>query len=391
MKRFHLAILNPMAAVLFAASASSAPPPAFQLVGINDRDQSQGVDELVNFDPATGVGTVVGSLGDAFVNCEALSAFNGFNISTSAGFRTLFTVDEHRLVVIDQFTGQGFFLQELGFPDVDGIAFLGVDLYGVTYGSSQIIRVVDAANAPIPVVQVAASDVLVSHHMNDIAFLPNALPGAHAFIITDDTPTKIYEVDPNTGNKFHKWVISGPTSMEALVPMFLGPVQTAGANYVFLSAADRGNGKDLVRIDLPVDSEVGTATFLGAPSGFRDIEGLTWVPNFVYEQLIAALNGGPTDATPAARFALHQNAPNPFNPSTQIQFELSERQDVELSVYDAAGRVVATLARGAFPAGPHVITWDGRTSARLPAAAGVYRYVLRGMDWRTSRSMVLVK
>src|SRR5262245_31385022 len=379
MRRSLLAMFSVMAVAFCARSASSETPPPglFELVAINDVDQSEGVDQLVRFDPVTGVGTVVGSLGNMFVNCEALAAFTRSPVvGVDGGAEALFTVDEHTLLGVNQFTGLATPIIELGFPDVDGLSFIGNVLYGVTYGSNQILRVVGLPFGPI--VQPAADDVLAGHRLNDISFLSNAFPGAHAFIITDDTPTKIYEVNPDTGEKFHKWVISGPTSMEALVPFQIALPKALGETTVFLSAADRGNTKDLVRIELPGDSVFGTATFLGPlSSGFRDVEGLAWLPRTVFDALVLALNG-PTDATPPMRrFALQQNAPNPFNPTTQIRFDLSDGQDIELSVYDVTGRKVVTLARGAFPAGPHVIAWNGRTESSLPVATGVYRNTLR--------------
>jgi hypothetical protein len=91
------------------------------------------------------------------------------------------------------------------------------------------------------------------------------------------------------------------------------------------------------------------------------------------------------------RFELHQNEPNPFNPSTRIDFVLSERDAVDLSIYDVAGRRIVTLFRGPLDVGPHQVTWDGKAANGVPVAAGTYRYVLRTSTGRQSRSMVLIK
>jgi hypothetical protein len=88
---------------------------------------------------------------------------------------------------------------------------------------------------------------------------------------------------------------------------------------------------------------------------------------------------------------LHQNVPNPFNPVTKIAFELPKRGDVEVVVYNVAGREVVTLQKGELPAGPHTLTWDGRTSSGDMAASGAYWYLLRTPDGQTSRSMILLK
>jgi hypothetical protein len=92
--------------------------------------------------------------------------------------------------------------------------------------------------------------------------------------------------------------------------------------------------------------------------------------------------GGPT---------LHQNMPNPFNPMTKIAFELPKRGDVEIVIYNVAGREVVTLHKGVLPAGPHALTWDGRTSDGSMAASGTYWYLLRTPEGDSSRSMVLLK
>jgi hypothetical protein len=100
----------------------------------------------------------------------------------------------------------------------------------------------------------------------------------------------------------------------------------------------------------------------------------------------------PSDVGPSPAFArLGQNYPNPFNPKTRIDFELERSGHVDVSVFDLAGRRVATLQRGELPAGAHHVTWDGLSDSGTPAAAGQYRYVLATPTGRVARSMVLVK
>lgn len=101
------------------------------------------------------------------------------------------------------------------------------------------------------------------------------------------------------------------------------------------------------------------------------------------------LSGVPVAAMPGAE--LRQNFPNPFNPSTRIEFALERAGNVDLSVFDLAGRRVATLQQGALAAGDHHVVWDGRSDDGASLPAGQYRYVLATADGRVSRSMVLVK
>jgi len=100
-----------------------------------------------------------------------------------------------------------------------------------------------------------------------------------------------------------------------------------------------------------------------------------------------------TDVPTTAAFgaALGQNYPNPFNPATRIDFKMERAGSADIAVFDVAGRRIATLRSGVVEAGDHHVTWDGRTDAGAPAAAGQYRYVLTTAEGRISRSMVLVK
>lgn len=63
---------------------------------------------------------------------------------------------------------------------------------------------------------------------------------------------------------------------------------------------------------------------------------------------------------------------NPFSEATTLHFALASADDVQLAVYDSAGRLVRELHRGTFAAGEHVMQWDGRSDAGTPLPAGVY-------------------
>jgi subtilisin-like proprotein convertase family protein len=103
----------------------------------------------------------------------------------------------------------------------------------------------------------------------------------------------------------------------------------------------------------------------------------------------------PTDALvtspTASTFLLAQNRPNPFSPSTVIEFRLPSPEVVTLEVFDVSGRRITTLVDGVMPAGPHAITWDGTDSDRGAVAAGTYFYRLRSGDETRIRRMILVR
>lgn len=66
--------------------------------------------------------------------------------------------------------------------------------------------------------------------------------------------------------------------------------------------------------------------------------------------------------------------PNPFHGSTRLAFTIADAAgaDVEMGVFDVAGRRVASLARGRLGAGAHVVQWDGRGLDGARARAGIY-------------------
>jgi len=83
--------------------------------------------------------------------------------------------------------------------------------------------------------------------------------------------------------------------------------------------------------------------------------------------------------------------PNPFNPSTTLAFSLSSDGRTALRVYDAAGRLVATLVDSEFEAGPHEVVWDGKSDSGESAASGVYFVKLEAAGVEDRGKLVLLK
>ena len=64
---------------------------------------------------------------------------------------------------------------------------------------------------------------------------------------------------------------------------------------------------------------------------------------------------------PARPATLGQNKPNPFNPTTEIRYNLSSPGKADLRIYDTHGRQVRSLVEQVEQAGEHVVVWDGET------------------------------
>ena len=105
---------------------------------------------------------------------------------------------------------------------------------------------------------------------------------------------------------------------------------------------------------------------------------------------VILLEAGPVHV-PGARFVLHQNHPNPFNPSTTIEYVLPSPCRVRLSVYDPAGRMVARLVDAEQPAGPYAVVWNGLDAAGRQLPSGIYFYSLRAGKMSTTRKMILLR
>ncbi len=85
-------------------------------------------------------------------------------------------------------------------------------------------------------------------------------------------------------------------------------------------------------------------------------------------------------------YKLLQNYPNPFNPSTTISFELPQKSEVNLTIYNTLGQVVATLINEVKQAGQHQIVFD---ASHLPN--GVYIYRIKAGSYSAAKKMILLK
>jgi hypothetical protein len=88
----------------------------------------------------------------------------------------------------------------------------------------------------------------------------------------------------------------------------------------------------------------------------------------------------------ASSFELKRNYPNPFNPSTTIEYSLGLAGPTKLMIYDVLGRELVTLVDEYRPAGVHKVMWN---ASGLPS--GVYFYRLESSDFNRTQKMILMK
>ena len=90
-------------------------------------------------------------------------------------------------------------------------------------------------------------------------------------------------------------------------------------------------------------------------------------------------------------FSLADNYPNPFNPSTTIEYSVAEPSFVNLAIFDASGRLVKTLVSESKVADNYSISWDGTNDGGVSVSAGMYLYKIDAGSFVETKKMLLVK
>jgi hypothetical protein len=90
-------------------------------------------------------------------------------------------------------------------------------------------------------------------------------------------------------------------------------------------------------------------------------------------------------------FALHNNYPNPFNPVTNITYDIPEVAQVTLDIYNVSGQKVRTLAQGQHEPGRYRIQWNATNDYGNPLSSGMYIYRIHAGDFVSVKKLILMK
>ena len=90
-------------------------------------------------------------------------------------------------------------------------------------------------------------------------------------------------------------------------------------------------------------------------------------------------------------YQLFQNFPNPFNPTTIIDYELPRTELVSLKIFDIMGREVSFLINEIQKPGRKSIIWDATNDLGQSVSAGMYFYTIQIGNFRQTKKMVLLK
>lgn len=123
----------------------------------------------------------------------------------------------------------------------------------------------------------------------------------------------------------------------------------------------------------------------------RDIFGMARVDSSNSFTILSSVTDVPA---PLGNFSFSNPAPNPFNPSTRLSFNLPDDGQINLVVYDARGHRIRTLVDESRSAGPFSVSWDGRDDLGRAQSGGIYLFVLdfrgSGQNGRLTRKAVLI-
>ena len=92
-----------------------------------------------------------------------------------------------------------------------------------------------------------------------------------------------------------------------------------------------------------------------------------------------------------SKLTLNQNFPNPFNPVTTIQYQLPERSDVQITIYDLLGREVTMLVSETQEAGYKAVQWDAINDQGQQVGAGLYFFQIKAGSFVQTKKMILLK
>lgn len=92
-----------------------------------------------------------------------------------------------------------------------------------------------------------------------------------------------------------------------------------------------------------------------------------------------------------AEFKLSNNYPNPFNPTTTINYQLPEANQVVITIYNILGKRVRTLVSKKMEAGYYKAKWNGKNESGRTLSSGTYFYHIQAGKHSATKKMLLMK
>jgi chitinase len=109
------------------------------------------------------------------------------------------------------------------------------------------------------------------------------------------------------------------------------------------------------------------------------------------DNVTAVIQGGQSQGSNLKSFYLYNNYPNPFNPSTQISWNLNSRSFVRIKIYDLMGNEITSLVNQYQNSGLHSIEFSSRQARNKTLASGIYFYQLVAGNFVSTKKMMYLK
>ncbi len=110
--------------------------------------------------------------------------------------------------------------------------------------------------------------------------------------------------------------------------------------------------------------------------------------NFTIQELVLEI----TESSEIPTFLnFISNFPNPFNRATSIQYDISQKSQVIITIYNMLGNKIFQLDEGLKEAGTHMLRWHGIDGSGNSLSAGIYLYHIRAGQFSKTKKMVLMK
>ena len=90
-------------------------------------------------------------------------------------------------------------------------------------------------------------------------------------------------------------------------------------------------------------------------------------------------------------FSLHNNYPNPFNPITNIGYDVPEVSDIRIDIYNLAGQKIRTLVSREHQPGRYKVQWNATNEFGSLVASGMYIYKIHAKNFVSVKKLLLMK